>query len=57
MQRVLRILVSAVILVLPALAVAQAHASTMASASSHHYLASSLIKPDSSSAPGDPGLM
>ncbi len=57
MKRVLDVLIAAVILVIPALAVAQAPASTMASASSHHYLASSLIKPDSSSAPGDPGLM
>jgi len=57
MQRVLDVLIAAVILVVPALAVAQAPAATMATASNHHYLASSLIKPDSSSAPGDPGVM
>ncbi len=57
MQRFFDVLIAAVILVVPALAIAQAPATTMASASNHHYLASSLIKPDSSSAPGDPGLM
>lgn len=57
MQRVLDVLIAAVILAVPALAVAQAPAASVVSASSHHYLAASLIKPNSASNPADPGVM
>ena len=53
MQRVLDVLIAAVILAIPALTVAQAPASSLAaSAQSHHYFAS--ITPNSSSAPSNP---
>ena len=53
MQRILDALIGAVILAIPALAVAQAPASSLAaSGQSHHYFVS--ITPNSSSAPSNP---
>ena len=58
MKRIVDVLVAAAIVVIPALAVAQAPAASVASATtSHHYLASSLIQPNSAASPGDPGLI
>ena len=57
MQRILDVLIAAVILVIPALAIAQAPAASIAAnASTHQYLASTL-KPFSSSAPEAPGTL
>ena len=57
MQRILDVLIAAVILVVPALAIAQAPAASLAANSfSHQYLASTL-KPCSSSAPTAPGTL
>ena len=57
MKRIVNVLVSAAILVIPAFAIAQAPAATVATAQSHHYLAAITIKPNSASNPADPGLM
>ncbi len=57
MQRVLDVLIAAVILIVPALAVAQTSATPVATVTNTHYLASSLIKPNAGSAPGDPGVI
>ena len=57
MQRILDVLIAAVILVVPALAIAQAPAASLAAnSSSHQYLASTL-KPCASSAPTAPGTL
>ena len=57
MQRVLDVFIAAAILVIPAFAIAQAPAATVATAQSHHYFAAITIKPNSASNPADPGLM
>ena len=58
MKRVVDILIAAAILAIPALTIAQAPAASVAAATtSHHYVASSLIRPDSAASPGDPGIM
>ena len=57
MKRIVDVLVAAVILAIPAFALVQAPAATVASAQGHHYVAASLIRPDSAASPGDPGLI
>ena len=57
MKRIVDVLVAAVILAIPAFALAQAPAATVATAQGHHYVAASLIRPDSAASPGDPGVI
>jgi len=58
MKRILDVIVTAAILIVPTLAVAQAPAaSSVAVASGHHVIVAAKVAPMSATSPGGPGLM